>query len=324
MKALTIIISIAVGIAFGMIGGIANKKPIYWKMIVILLMCIVIFLNLMPPIAGTFQDLVHFGTKSNPSMNVLFHNDPNENIFPTDMNEWLVAVYQPEIEQYSTIVISGESLPDEFKEKNTIVAAVEYIESSNNFKYIRTVSVNPWMTYPYVPGLGEKVRLINIHVPVAWVSVLAYLFAMFYAIRYLMTKDLDYDIKASSSAFLGTIFTILATVTGMVWAKSNWGSYWNWDPRETSIFLLLLIYFAYFALRSSITKQDVRARLSSVYSIIAFITVPFFIFVLPRITQGLHPGSGSEANSGPVISGQTSMLNSELLITFGLSYIGQR
>ena len=78
MKALTIIISIAIGIAFGMIGGVANKKPIYWKMIVIILMCIVIFLNLMPPIAGTFQDLVHFGTKSNPSMNVLFHNNPEK------------------------------------------------------------------------------------------------------------------------------------------------------------------------------------------------------------------------------------------------------
>jgi len=81
-----------------------------------------------------------------------------------------------------------------------------------------------------------------------------------------------------------------------------------------------MIYFAYFALRMAIDKEEVKARLSSVYAIIAFITVPFFVFVMPRITQGLHPGSGSEENMGPVMSGGDSMLNSDLLITFGLSF----
>jgi heme exporter protein C len=88
---------------------------------------------------------------------------------------------------------------------------------------------------------------------------------------------------------MGFIFCILATVTGSVWAKFTWGSYWNWDPRQTSIFILLLIYGAYFALRSSIDAPERKARLSSVYAIIAFVTVPFFVFIMPRIVESLHP-----------------------------------
>ena len=64
-------------------------------------------------------------------------------------------------------------------------------------------------------------------------------------------------------------------MSGSLWAKAQWGSYWNWDPRETTIFFLLLIYGAYLALRSAIEGEEKRARLAAVYSVIAFVTVPF-------------------------------------------------
>jgi len=172
---------------------------------------------------------------------------------------------------------------------------------------------------PFVPNLGEKARILNFHVPCAWIAVLAYLVSMIFSIRYLKSREYRLDIIASSSALLGTMFCILATITGAVWAKFNWGSYWNWDPRETSIFVLLLIYGAYFALRAAIDKEELRARLSSIYSIIAFITVPFFVFVLPRITTGLHPGSAGEGNSGPVLTAQPEMLNMTKQIIFSLA-----
>jgi len=98
------------------------------------------------------------------------------------------------------------------------------------------------------------------------------------------------------------LFCILATTTGSLWAQFNWGTFWNWDPRETSIFILLLIYGAYFTLRSAIENEEKKARLSAVYSIIAFVTVPFFIFIMPRILPGLHPGSAGDVNSGAVVS----------------------
>lgn len=174
--------------------------------------------------------------------------------------------------------------------------------------------------FPFIPGLEEKARNIFFHVPMAWTSVLAFFMAMFYGIQYLRTKNPDYDLRSVSSAGLGLMFCILATVTGSIWAKFNWGSFWNWDPRETSIFILLLIYGAYFVLRSAIEEDEKRGALSAVYSIIAGVTVPFFVFVMPRIMSGLHPGSlGDEQGSGPVV--EMNMAPNMLAIFFA-SLIG--
>lgn len=138
-------------------------------------------------------------------------------------------------------------------------------------------------------GFVSTSRVIFYHVPVAWVAVLAFLVSAVFSILYLRSKNPDHDIWASSSAGLGFLFSILATVTGSMWAKMEWGSFWNWDPRETSILILLLIYAAYFALRSALESKEQKAQLSAVYSILAFVTVPFLIFVVPRILFTLHP-----------------------------------
>ncbi|GAB4328070.1 MAG: hypothetical protein Kow0037_02130 [Calditrichia bacterium] len=142
---------------------------------------------------------------------------------------------------------------------------------------------------PEAKGFASTSRIIFYHVPMAWVAVLAFLISAVYSVLYLKRKNLDDDLIASSSAQLGLIFSIAATVTGSVWAKFEWGSFWNWDPRETSILILLLIYAAYFSLRSSVENRETRARLSSVYSLLAFVTVPFLVFVVPRVIATLHP-----------------------------------
>jgi heme exporter protein C len=160
--------------------------------------------------------------------------------------------------------------------------------------------------FPTIPGLGETARMIFFHVPVAWVSVLGFLMAFYFGFNYLRTKDYNNDIKSVCAAGLGMWFCVLATLTGSVWAKFAWGSFWNWDPRETSIVILLFIYGAYFALRSALNSDEVRARLSAVYAILAGLTAPFFIFILPRITAGLHPGAQGDA-SGSVPVAQLHM-----------------
>jgi len=113
--------------------------------------------------------------------------------------------------------------------------------------------------------------------------------SMVYSIRYLRTRDIVLDDKAVEAARLGLVFCILATVTGSIFARVTWGSFWNWDPRETSVFILLLIYGAYFALRGAIDIEERRAALAAVYSILAFLTVPFLVFVVPRVAPSLHP-----------------------------------
>lgn len=172
-----------------------------------------------------------------------------------------------------------------------------------------------WYEMPIVPGLGDKARIIFFHVPLAWVSVIAFISSLYYGIKYLRTKEFNADIKSVTAASLGFLFCILATLTGAVWAKFSWGTYWNWDPRQTSIFILLLIYGAYFTLRSSIENEDKKATLSAVYSVIAGLTVPFFIFIMPRIVASLHPD--------PIVNPQAKIhMNPTMLIIFLLSLIG--
>jgi heme exporter protein C len=183
-----------------------------------------------------------------------------------------------------------------------------------------SASPHGFFEFPVIPGLEEKARNILFHVPVAWTTVVAFLVSMVYGVLYLRTKKMDYDIISVSSAGLGFVFCVLATITGALWAKFNWGSYWNWDPRETSIFVLLLIYGAYFALRSALDTEEKRATLSAAYSVVAGLTVPFFIFVLPRIVSGLHPGaSGDVDGSGPVVQFKMA---SNMLVFFFMGLIG--
>jgi heme exporter protein C len=171
-----------------------------------------------------------------------------------------------------------------------------------------------WYEFPIIPALEEKARNIFFHVPTAWVSVVAFLTSFVYAGQFLRTKNLENDIKSVTAAGLGLLFCTLATVTGAIWAKFNWGAFWNWDPRQTSIFILLLIYAAYFALRSAVENEEKRASLSAAYSIIAGLTVPFFIFIMPRITAGLHPGSaGDSQGKGPLFESKAMATNMRVL-----------
>jgi len=91
------------------------------------------------------------------------------------------------------------------------------------------------------------------------------------------------------SALLGLIFPLRATVSGAVFSKLTWGAYWNWDPRQTTIFVLLLIYAAYVTLRMTMRDERARASSSAVYALFSFIAVPFLVFILPRMFFSLHP-----------------------------------
>jgi heme exporter protein C len=138
-------------------------------------------------------------------------------------------------------------------------------------------------------AVPDAARIIVFHVPNAMVAVIAFLVSTVYAIRYLRGRQPLDDIKSAASAQLGFLFTLLAMITGAIFAKIQWGVAWNWDPRESSILILLMIYAAYFALRAATEGAERRAALSSAYAIIAFVTVPFLVFVLPRVMWSLHP-----------------------------------
>ncbi|MCU0845070.1 MAG: cytochrome c biogenesis protein CcsA [Spirochaetes bacterium] len=151
------------------------------------------------------------------------------------------------------------------------------------------------MAFCYAPAaavLGETSRLLYFHVPLAWISVMAFAVSGVAAMLFLADKKSRFTYMEDSfhnSASLGTLTAVLATASGSVWAKLMWGSYWNWDPRQTSIVILLLIYSAYFSLRSALEGKPARGRLSAAYLIIAMTAMPFFVFVVPRVFPSLHP-----------------------------------
>ena len=150
-----------------------------------------------------------------------------------------------------------------------------------------------WAAFFYAPAArgfkGESARIVFFHVPQAWVAVLAFCVNLVFSIRYLRRRDALDDARAAAAARLGLVFAVLATVTGSLFARVMWNAFWNWDPRQVSIVILLLIYFAYFALREAVADEERRGALSASYAVLAFVTMPFLVFVVPRIYWSLHP-----------------------------------
>jgi heme exporter protein C len=157
------------------------------------------------------------------------------------------------------------------------------------FLWIAAALLGGFLWAPLVPELGETTRVLYFHIPCAWLMAVAFTWSCLHSVLYLVRRRVEHDDQAGAAAELGLLFCIGAAVSGALWAKAKWGTYWNWDPRETTIFFLFLIYGAYLALRSAIEGEGKRARLSAVYSVIAFVTVPFLIFVVPRLYATLHP-----------------------------------
>jgi heme exporter protein C len=154
-----------------------------------------------------------------------------------------------------------------------------------------------------VPVLDERmqqsVRNLFFHVPMWFAMMTLFTVSVIYSIRYLRSPNPVYDDYAVEYARTGTLFGILGLITGAIWAKYQWGSAWSGDPKQNGAAIALLIYFAYFVLRGSMNDVDKRSRISAVYNIFAYAMLFPTIWILPRMTESLHPGGlGSEGNPG--------------------------
>ncbi len=182
------------------------------------------------------------------------------------------------------------------------------------FLWIAAALLGGFLWAPLVPALGDTTRVLYFHIPSAWVMSVAFAWSFVHSVLYLVRRRIGHDDQAAAAAELGILFCVGAAVSGAFWAKAKWGTWWNWDPRETTIFFLFLIYAAYLALRGAIEGEERRARLSAVYSVLAFVTVPFLIFVVPRLYATLHPSpilpQGGEKGSidAPIVVCFTGML----------------
>ena len=145
---------------------------------------------------------------------------------------------------------------------------------------------------PRLNILNETIRALYFHVPMWFGMVLLFLISVFNSILYLRKPSRDLDIKSVEYANVGLTFGILGMITGMLWANYTWGTPWHGDPKQNGAAIALLVYLAYFILRGSIQNEEQKARLSAVYNVFAFAAMIPLIFIIPRLTSSMHPGSG--------------------------------
>lgn len=145
---------------------------------------------------------------------------------------------------------------------------------------------------PKLPILHESIRNVYFHVPMWFAMIVLFVINAVYSIKYLRNASEHNDAWAESSANVGVLLGILGIVTGMIWANFTWGEPWSNDPKQNSAAIALLVYFAYFVLRGSIEDEQKKAKISAVYSVFAFPVMIVLVFILPRMTDSLHPGNG--------------------------------
>ena len=145
---------------------------------------------------------------------------------------------------------------------------------------------------PRLDILNETIRALYFHVPMWFGMILILGGSVVYSVKYLLWNNQLDDDFAVECANVGVIFGILGITTGMLWAQFTWGDWWSGDPKQNGAAIGLLIYFAYFILRGSLENDEQRARIGAVYNIFAFFALIPLLFVLPRLTDSLHPGNG--------------------------------
>lgn len=148
---------------------------------------------------------------------------------------------------------------------------------------------------PRLPILNETIRMNYFHVPMWFGMLFLFAFSAWSSIMYLRSSKIKQDDNAAESAKVGILFGILGLLTGMLWGNATWGTFWTSDPKLNSAAISLLIYLAYFVLRNSLQDDMKKARIGAVYNIFAFAVFIPLVYILPRMTDSLHPGSGGNS-----------------------------
>lgn len=147
------------------------------------------------------------------------------------------------------------------------------------------------MVFFYAPieaVMGPVQKIFYFHVANAWLGMMAFFTALVAGIAYLRTKKSVWDLVGLSAVEIGLVFMLITIVTGSIWARPSWNTWWTWDPRLTTVTVMELAYAAYLMLRSGIEDPERRARFGAVYAIIVFISVPLTFFSI-RLFRTIHP-----------------------------------
>jgi heme exporter protein C len=169
---------------------------------------------------------------------------------------------------------------------------------------------------PQIPILEQSARNLFLHVPMWMTMFVMFVTALVHSVRFLNSGNLDQDVRAEAYTKVGVVFGICGLITGSLWARFTWGAWWTFaEPKMNLSALTLLIFVAYFLLRSAVDDPIKRGKLAAVYHVFAVTTVPFLLYVIPRQLPSLHPG----ADGNPAFSEMTAP---ELRLIFYPAVIG--
>ena len=137
-------------------------------------------------------------------------------------------------------------------------------------------------------GAPTAYRNLYVHVQLGITTYILLTIALIAALGYIAFRHRVLERFAHAFIIAGFLYGVAAWVTGSVWAGESWGGYWTWDPRQTGILFMVLVYAVYFVVRRSIRDPDVAPRISMVYAVAAYVTIPLS-FILPYVMPSLHP-----------------------------------
>jgi len=160
------------------------------------------------------------------------------------------------------------------------------------------LSKSEGLKFPYRNILNETIRNTFFHVALWFAMFLLLIAGLYHAVMYLRTGHYDHDIQSASFNKIAIMYGVLGLLTGSVWAKFTWNTFWTTDVKLNMTAVAMLIYLAYLVLRGSSSDHDRRAKLSASYSIFAFLALIPLVFVIPRLTDSLHPGNGGNPALG--------------------------
>ncbi|HXX36932.1 MAG TPA: cytochrome c biogenesis protein CcsA [bacterium] len=136
--------------------------------------------------------------------------------------------------------------------------------------------------------MGDVQRIFYVHLPLAWVGFVAFGHAAWAGLRYLQTGRREWDVASASAAEIGVLFATLVIITGSLWARPVWGTWWTWDPQLVTYLILWLIYAGYLVLRAAAGDDSRQARFAAVFAIVGFVDVPL-VWLSARYLRALSP-----------------------------------
>lgn len=151
---------------------------------------------------------------------------------------------------------------------------------------------------PSLPILNETIRNAYFHIPMWFTMLSLYFVSVVYSIKYLRNGNWKDDLLAVEAVNTGILFCSLGLLTGMLWANITWGEPWPNDPKLNGSAIATLMYLAYLVLRNALDEEQKRAKISAVYNIFAFPIMVVLLYILPKLTDSLHPGSGGNSTFG--------------------------